>query len=103
MSGQIHVALIPTSAMTDLIDSVERDGFAIDVDAGAKPNHQFIHCKQFHCDITLETYLDPKDNGQTFAVVPCPPYSCLPWRWPREQKLFDDLTSHLDHLESHGD
>lgn len=100
MCGQLDVTLIPTSAIPEFFDRVECDGFLIDVDAGVKSNHQFIHCMKLRYDISVQVYSDPKDDGQTFAVVPYPPYSCRPWHWPREQKLFDELTSHLDHLES---
>ncbi len=100
MSGQVHVSLIPTSAMPGLIANLEDDGFVTEIPDGFTAARRVLLCKRFHCEIAVETYPDPKHDGRTFAVVAYPPYSMWPWRWAHEQKLFNDLTSHMDRLET---
>lgn len=97
--GQVHVSLISTSAVSELVENIQSDGFITEFKPCEVHGFRILKCKKRHCNIVMQTYPDPKDYQQTFAILPYPPYSYFPWRWPTEHRLFDHLTTHLDDLE----
>lgn len=96
MCGQVHVDLMATSVLADLISTFERRGFRTEVIVSETLNESYLHCRKGCCDIVLELTANSENSGQTFAAVAYPPYSYWPWRWGHENRLFDEITSCLD-------
>jgi hypothetical protein len=96
--GQIHVDVVQTSSIAEMIDLISTDGFTTQVFAEGHTQH--LHCRRDGYDVVVQLVADKRSQDQTFVTVPYPPYSLRPWKWRLEGSLFDTLTSKVDRFSA---
>ena len=99
--GQVLVIGIRTEMTEDALEALKRAGFAVqDISQQNESQHGFkFRCARNRSAFQFSVYKDGERPGTTLVVFPYPPYTFLPWRWPSDHRLFDDVTAVFDEYE----
>jgi hypothetical protein len=96
MVGQVHVDLVPTDKFASLLDAFRESGIeVVSRRLDADGMGEFV-CRRGRSEIPFDTYIYKERPDSAFVVVAIPPQTLLPWRWPADYRLFNDMLEILD-------
>ena len=96
--GQVLVIEIRSGEIAQVLRALRQGSFDVQQVASQVPwSDQSFRCARGRSEFRFSIY--ESRPGGTFVVFPYPPYTLLPWRWPSDYRLFNDVTAVFEPYE----